>query len=413
MIDLNVLLRLPFTSGQYISLAGLERLRHYRYHATSSSWLEDVLIEPLFNAALPLIPLWMAPNLLSVLALSASTTACALLVGTSLAANGAAPPAWALLTAALLMATYQLLDGVDGKQARRTGSSSPLGQLFDHGVDALASVYNSMILVTLWGLYGSLSAWLIVLSSCSAFFFSNWEETVTGSMRFGTIGPTEAQLTVIGVLLTSAVTGRPFWTAPLVPALPLTLATFFTCGGVLGVVYQIVSTLLQARNAWHRLNAERQGEALRRLMGFVSFLCLVVLLALSPDPSVQQSAPLYLSLAALLSVYLSSRLVLCHVTDQPFAVVFPILYPLPFLVLHCYCPYLPLLPTRGVGCTVPPRRSADVRALRVQRRARHLCSSATPLLPHPREEGGMKGAARSCRCSHMSSGRMMKEEGSW
>ena len=28
---------------------------------------------------------------------------------------------------------YLHLDCIDGKQARRTGSSSPLGQLFDHG----------------------------------------------------------------------------------------------------------------------------------------------------------------------------------------------------------------------------------------------------------------------------------------
>lgn len=28
---------------------------------------------------------------------------------------------------------YSTFDNIDGKQARRTGSSSPLGQLFDHG----------------------------------------------------------------------------------------------------------------------------------------------------------------------------------------------------------------------------------------------------------------------------------------
>ena len=32
---------------------------------------------------------------------------------------------------------YSTFDNVDGKQARRTGSSSPLGELFDHGCDAL------------------------------------------------------------------------------------------------------------------------------------------------------------------------------------------------------------------------------------------------------------------------------------
>jgi phosphatidylglycerophosphate synthase len=32
---------------------------------------------------------------------------------------------------------YSTFDNVDGKQARRTGTSSPLGELFDHGCDAL------------------------------------------------------------------------------------------------------------------------------------------------------------------------------------------------------------------------------------------------------------------------------------
>lgn len=32
---------------------------------------------------------------------------------------------------------YSTFDNCDGKQARRTGSSSPLGELFDHGIDAL------------------------------------------------------------------------------------------------------------------------------------------------------------------------------------------------------------------------------------------------------------------------------------
>lgn len=34
---------------------------------------------------------------------------------------------------------YQNLDNLDGKQARKTKSSSPLGMLFDHGTDAVAS----------------------------------------------------------------------------------------------------------------------------------------------------------------------------------------------------------------------------------------------------------------------------------
>ncbi len=47
-------------------------------------------------------------------------------------------PAWAYFYSGLSIFLYQTLDAVDGKQARRTGSSSPLGQLFDHGCDAFA-----------------------------------------------------------------------------------------------------------------------------------------------------------------------------------------------------------------------------------------------------------------------------------
>jgi ethanolaminephosphotransferase len=33
---------------------------------------------------------------------------------------------------------YQTFDNLDGKQARRTNSSSPIGMILDHGCDAIA-----------------------------------------------------------------------------------------------------------------------------------------------------------------------------------------------------------------------------------------------------------------------------------
>ena len=34
---------------------------------------------------------------------------------------------------------YQSLDAIDGKQARRTNTNTPLGELFDHGCDSLST----------------------------------------------------------------------------------------------------------------------------------------------------------------------------------------------------------------------------------------------------------------------------------
>jgi phosphatidylglycerophosphate synthase len=42
-------------------------------------------------------------------------------------------PSWIIFFGVFCSFMYQTLDAVDGKQARRTGTSSPLGQLFDHG----------------------------------------------------------------------------------------------------------------------------------------------------------------------------------------------------------------------------------------------------------------------------------------
>jgi phosphatidylglycerophosphate synthase len=36
---------------------------------------------------------------------------------------------------------FQTLDGIDGKHARRTGTSSPLGQIFDHGGDSISTIF--------------------------------------------------------------------------------------------------------------------------------------------------------------------------------------------------------------------------------------------------------------------------------
>lgn len=54
------------------------------------------------------------------------------------------PPRWACALCALGLFIYQSLDAIDGKQARRTNSSSPLGELFDHGCDSISTVFVAL-----------------------------------------------------------------------------------------------------------------------------------------------------------------------------------------------------------------------------------------------------------------------------
>ena len=40
---------------------------------------------------------------------------------------------------------FHLLDILDGKQARRLGASSPIGQLLDHGMDSYTLFYMTLL----------------------------------------------------------------------------------------------------------------------------------------------------------------------------------------------------------------------------------------------------------------------------
>jgi len=48
-------------------------------------------------------------------------------------------PGWLCILSGILYATYHLFDLMDGKHARNTKTSSPLGLLMDHGCDALTT----------------------------------------------------------------------------------------------------------------------------------------------------------------------------------------------------------------------------------------------------------------------------------
>lgn len=50
-------------------------------------------------------------------------------------AGAAQVPGWVCVLSGACLFFYNTMDSIDGKQARRTKTSSPLGQLFDHGRD--------------------------------------------------------------------------------------------------------------------------------------------------------------------------------------------------------------------------------------------------------------------------------------
>ncbi|XP_042693686.1 cholinephosphotransferase 1 isoform X3 [Centrocercus urophasianus] len=121
-------------------------------------------------------------------------------------------PSWAYILGALGLFIYQSLDAIDGKQARRTNSSSPLGELFDHGCDSISTVFvvlGSCIAIRL----GTNPDWLFFCCFVGLFMFysAHWQTYVSGTLRFGKVDVTEVQIAITVLLLVSAFCGTAIW----------------------------------------------------------------------------------------------------------------------------------------------------------------------------------------------------------
>ncbi|XP_008545660.1 choline/ethanolaminephosphotransferase 1 isoform X2 [Microplitis demolitor] len=201
---------MQFYKEKILSPGQLKRLSEHKYSCSSSSLLDSYL-QPWWDWLVSKVPLWLAPNLITIVGLIINIATTLILVYYSPDAK-AEPPRWACFLCALGLFIYQSLDSIDGKQARRTGSSSPLGELFDHGCDSVSTVFvalSACIAVQL----GNYPSWMFFQCFCAMtlFYCAHWQSYVSGSLRFGKIDVTEAQFTIISIHLTSAIFGPKIW----------------------------------------------------------------------------------------------------------------------------------------------------------------------------------------------------------
>jgi ethanolaminephosphotransferase len=151
-----------------------------------------------------LLPLWLAPN--AVTALGGGFSLCSYLVTAMYSFNFTEPvPNWILLVNGLCLILYYTLDCMDGKQARRTQSSSPLGQLFDHGVDCVSNLSHVSLMQCILVL--NARQYLLLQTSLQfGFFIAQWEEYYTGRLPHaaGNLGTTEV---LYGMAIWSLLTG--------------------------------------------------------------------------------------------------------------------------------------------------------------------------------------------------------------
>jgi len=193
-----------FQDSNILSDRELKKLKEHQYSSSCSSLL-DPLMQKYWNWFVTFVPLWVAPNLITIVGLAINISTSLVLVWYCPTATEVAPW-WTTFSCALGLFIYQTLDAIDGKQARRTKTSSPLGELFDHGCDSLSTVFVSLAscCAVRLGLY---PGWMLFQCLCAStlFYCAHWQTYVSGTLTFGTIDVTEGQIVVMMVMLTSSI----------------------------------------------------------------------------------------------------------------------------------------------------------------------------------------------------------------
>ncbi|GAB0182493.1 ethanolaminephosphotransferase 1 [Grus japonensis] len=129
---------------RYVSGRQLDGFRQYKYSAVDTNPLSVYIMQPIWNKIIKIVPLWIAPNLLTFSGFVMILFNYFLIsfYDWDYTASGTSPglvPTWVWLFSAFTTFCAYTLDSIDGKHARRTQSSTPLGELFDHGLDSWAT----------------------------------------------------------------------------------------------------------------------------------------------------------------------------------------------------------------------------------------------------------------------------------
>uniref|UniRef100_A0A5S6QU23 diacylglycerol cholinephosphotransferase n=1 Tax=Trichuris muris TaxID=70415 RepID=A0A5S6QU23_TRIMR len=194
-----------------LSQVQLKRLLEHKYSAQDESLLSQLFMNKFWNAVVNHFPLWVSPNALTVSGLLLNIASTVILVWYSPDGIMIAPQ-WVYVLCAITLFIYQTLDATDGKQARRTQTSSPLGELFDHGCDALSQTFITMQICLSMRLgHVPFLIMLYWIFATVMFYSAHWQAYVSGVLRFSRFDVTEAQFCTMALCMASGLFGPNIW----------------------------------------------------------------------------------------------------------------------------------------------------------------------------------------------------------
>lgn len=205
----------------YIRQQQLEKLNEYKYSAVDRSLLSRYVLKPYWwSQVIELFPMSMAPNMITLSGFGFVIANILTMLYYTPTMDQDCPP-WVYASWAIGLFLYQTFDAIDGSQARRTKQSGPLGELFDHGVDALNTSLEVLLFSAAMNFGQGWRTILVLFASLLTFYVQTWDEYHTKTLTLGLVsGPVEGIVTLCIVYAITAVKGGgSYWQQPMLQAL--------------------------------------------------------------------------------------------------------------------------------------------------------------------------------------------------
>eukprot|EP01102_Stenamoeba_stenopodia_P018810 TRINITY_DN6962_c0_g1_i1.p1 TRINITY_DN6962_c0_g1~~TRINITY_DN6962_c0_g1_i1.p1 ORF type:complete len:419 (+),score=58.92 TRINITY_DN6962_c0_g1_i1:12-1268(+) len=317
----------------YIGDEGLANLAHYSYSGKDNSIIGTYLLPKYFVFIMKICPLWIAPNLLTFIGFMCNLTAYTVIAtyhsdkwdGVEL--NPPGPAWWECVLFSVLLWVYMTLDWIDGKQARRTGTSSPLGELFDHVCDAsslcLFTTSIGAIMVA-----GPVYTFITLIVALVPFYLAHWEEYYCGELILGYFdNPTEAEVLFMIIGLVSAIGTPHVWTTKLftINGYVIQLNYFVILLSVLGMISTAGRNILKVV----RSKSHRPGVTLpvvfAELIPIVTLVILSVSWVIASPQLLNEYPRLFLMTIGYTFAYLVTRLIVQRICKEQPKLFYPVL----------------------------------------------------------------------------------------
>ncbi|MEW5850574.1 MAG: CDP-alcohol phosphatidyltransferase family protein [Myxococcota bacterium] len=189
-----------------------ERIHRYRFSCEDRSLVQAPFDRLINRPLLSRTPRELNPNVLTFTGHAAAVFVFLLLAAITNAAISDVTLRLVALCSALLLFLYCITDSMDGLQARRIGVSNPLGDFYDHGLDAFAGF---SIPLGGFAAYGATANECMVLAVAFSlgWWSNNLDRRRTNSLVLPPFGAMEGNFLAIVVHLATVVAGGALWRA--------------------------------------------------------------------------------------------------------------------------------------------------------------------------------------------------------